>query len=323
VKGILSSGSFFLLQVVIEFEEWDELSYETDFESKKISQIGIVGSGTMGAGIAQVAAQAGYQVALWDLNEELVQRGLASIQKNIIQQVQKGKITSETANQCLQRIKTTTSLAMLGSSDYIIESVIEKLEVKKGLFKELDGFCPPETILATNTSGLSITELASATNRQDRVIGTHFFIPPPRMEPVEVVQGYHTSEATLLETEKLLISLGKTVIKVKDSPLFVFNRIMNPMINEAIFVLQEGLATAEDIDKVMKLAGHHPIGPLALADVCGLDVVLMVGETLFRDTGDTKYRTPGLLRQLVSAGHLGRKTGKGFFDYASQPKNDN
>ncbi|GAB6155207.1 3-hydroxybutyryl-CoA dehydrogenase [Desulfosporosinus burensis] len=277
--------------------------------------IGIVGSGTMGAGIAQVAAQAGYEVFLWDLNEELVQSGLASIQKSLNMIAQKGETTVETAKQCLERINTTTNLANLSSSDFIIESVIEKLEIKKSLFKKLDGLCPPETILATNTSGLSITELAAATNRQEKVIGTHFFIPPPRMEPVELVQGYHTSEATLKETEKLLISFGKTVIKVKDSPLFVFNRIINPMINEAIFVLQEGLATAEDIDKVMKLAGHHPIGPLALADFCGLDVVLMVSETLFRDTGDTKYRTPVLLRQLVSAGHLGRKTGKGFFEY--------
>ncbi|KJR48301.1 3-hydroxybutyryl-CoA dehydrogenase [Desulfosporosinus sp. I2] len=277
--------------------------------------IGIVGSGTMGAGIAQVAAQAGYEVFLWDLNEELVQSGLANIQKSLNMIAQKGETTVETAKQCLERINTTTNLANLSSSDFIIESVIEKLEIKKSLFKKLDGLCPPETILATNTSGLSITELAAATNRQEKVIGTHFFIPPPRMEPVELVQGYHTSEATLKETEKLLISFGKTVIKVKDSPLFVFNRIINPMINEAIFVLQEGLATAEDIDKVMKLAGHHPIGPLALADFCGLDVVLMVSETLFRDTGDTKYRTPVLLRQLVSAGHLGRKTGKGFFEY--------
>ncbi len=277
--------------------------------------IGIVGSGTMGAGIAQVAAQSGYEVFLWDLNEELVQSGLANIQKSLYMLAQKGKTTVETAEQCLERIHTTTNLANLSSSDFVIESVIENLEIKTSLFKKLDGLCPPETILATNTSGLSITELAAATNRPEKVIGTHFFIPPPRMEPVELVQGYHTSEATLKKTEKLLISFGKTVIKVKDSPLFVFNRIINPMINEAIFVLQEGLATAEDIDKVMKLAGHHPIGPLALADFCGLDVVLMVSETLFRDTGDTKYRTPVLLRQLVSAGHLGRKTGKGFFEY--------
>lgn len=289
---------------------------KTNFKQREIRRIGVAGSGAMGSGIAQVAAQAGYQVTLWDLNEELVQRGFARIEQNLTLLVQKGKIASEVPAQCLQLIQTTSNLAVLGSSDYIIEAVIENMDVKKGLFKELDGICLPDVILATNTSGLSITELASVTNRQEKVIGTHFFIPPPRMEPVEVVRGYHTSEVTLLATEELLLSFGKTVIKVKESPLFVFNRIMAPMINEAIFVLQEGLAAAEDIDRVMKLAAHHPIGPLALADVIGLDVVLMVAETLFRDTGDTKYRPPVLLRQLVKAGHFGRKTGKGFFDYA-------
>lgn len=281
----------------------------------RIRRVGVVGAGAMGWGIAQVALEAGYTVTLWDLTEELAARGLSNIQRNLQRLAAKGKLMSGTPLALLNRISLTTDLGDLEASDYIIEAIIEKMEVKKAVYEKLDAICPPEVIFASNTSGLSITEIASATQRADRVICTHFFNPPPRMEGVEVVRGYHTSDATFAKTEKLLISFGKTVIEVKESPLFVVNRILIPMITEAIFVLEEGLASESDIDQAMKLAAHHPIGPLALADFIGLDVVLMVGETLFLETGDSKYRIPGLLRQMVRAGQLGRKTGQGFFDY--------
>ncbi|MGQ9823939.1 MAG: 3-hydroxybutyryl-CoA dehydrogenase [Desulfotomaculales bacterium] len=277
--------------------------------------IGVLGAGIMGAGIAQVAARAGYNVILRDLNDEFVSRGLNNIAKNLNRDVEKNRLTEKEAGEIRGRIKGTTDLADLAGADFIIEAVVEQMELKKEVYRELDKISPDNVIFASNTSGLSITEMASVTGRPDRFIGMHFFNHVPVMKLVEVIKGAKTSAETERVTVELAQKMGKEPILVNEAPLFVVNRILIPMINEAIFVLMEGVASAEDIDKGMKLGANHPIGPLALADLIGLDTLLFITETIYRETGDSKYRPCPLLRKMVRAGQLGRKTGKGFFTY--------
>ncbi|MBF7084312.1 3-hydroxybutyryl-CoA dehydrogenase [Desulfallas sp. Bu1-1] len=276
--------------------------------------IGVIGAGTMGSGIAQVAACAGYQVILTDIQKEFVDRGLDNIRKSLERLSAKGKIKDSVAA-VMDRFTARTGLEDLERVDLVFEVIIENMEKKKDLYREIDRICGPEVVFCSNTSGLSITEMASATKRPDRMIGTHFFNPVPVMELVEIIRGLDTSDETYMMAKKLCESFGKKTITVNEAPLFAVNRILVPMINEAIFVLQEGIASKEDIDLGMKLGANHPIGPLALADLIGLDVLLMVMETLYTETADSKYRPATLLRKLVRAGHYGRKTGRGFYEY--------
>lgn len=281
----------------------------------EIKTVGVVGAGTMGAGIAQVAARAGYNVVMRDISEEFVSRGRSVIEKNLDREIKKDKITREQADAILARIKGTTDLADLAPCDFVIEAVIEKMELKKEVFRSLDGICKPEAYFASNTSGLSVTEMAAVTGRPQKFIGMHFFNPVPVMKLVELIKAAETDQETVAVTTELVRSLGKESIMVNEAPLFAVNRILVPMLNEAMFVLMEGVATAEDIDKGMMLGANHPIGPLALCDLIGLDTMLMVCDTLYNETGDSKYRSCPLLRKMVRAGHLGRKTGRGFYQY--------
>ncbi|WP_347491599.1 3-hydroxybutyryl-CoA dehydrogenase [Desulfoscipio sp. XC116] len=278
--------------------------------------IGVVGAGTMGNGIAQVAAKAGYQVIMRDITDAFVNRGLSVIEKNLARDVKKQRMTPEDASQTLGRIKGTTLLNDLADCDFIIEAVIEKMELKRELYGDLDQICKPETYFASNTSGLSVTEMAAVTKRANKFIGMHFFNPVPVMKLVELIRAAETDDDTVKITRELVQQMGKESIMVNEAPLFAVNRILVPMLNEAMFVLMEGVATAEDIDKGMMLGANHPIGPLALSDLIGLDTLLMVCDTLYMETGDSKYRSCPLLRKLVRAGHLGRKTGRGFYNYS-------
>ncbi len=281
----------------------------------EIKIIGVVGAGTMGSGIAQAAAEAGFDVIMRDIEDDYVQRGMSAINKNLRRAVDKGKKSKEEAEEITGRIRGTTSLDELGQVNLVIEAVIENMDLKKELYEALDRVCPPETVIASNTSGLSITEMASATKRPDKVVGMHFFNPVPVMKLVEVIMGAETSDQTFQLIMDMARKMGKEPIAVNEAPLFVVNRILVPMINEAAYVLMEGVAGAEDIDKGMMLGANHPIGPLALGDLVGLDVLLAVQDSLYKETGDSKYRTCPLIRKMVRAGHLGRKSGKGFYSY--------
>jgi len=275
----------------------------------------VIGAGTMGAGIVQTFAEAGFEVVMRDLKEEFINRGYGSIEKNLSRAAAKGKITEERKAEILKNITTTTYLDMARDADIVIEAAVENMRIKKEIFAELDEICKQGCILATNTSSLSITEVAGATNRPDKVIGMHFFNPVPVMKLVEVIKGIATSEETKDKVVGMAKSLGKDPVEVEEAPGFVVNRILIPMINEAVGVLADGVATAEDIDTAMKLGANHPLGPLALGDLVGNDVCLAIMETLYSEFGDSKYRPHPLLRKMVRAGYLGRKTGKGFFDY--------
>lgn len=281
-----------------------------------MKKIGVLGTGTMGAGIIQVLAQNGYEVAVRARRQETIDKGIAGIAKNLDKLVAKEKITAADKDATLARISSSTELDIMKDVDLIIEAAVEDMEMKKALFAELDAICKPEAILATNTSALSITEIAAATKRPDKVVGMHFFNPVPAMKLVEIVKGLTTSEETRAVVVELATKLGKTPVDVAEAPGFVVNRILIPMINEAAGVLADGVANAEGIDDAMKLGANHPIGPLALGDLIGLDVCLAIMETLYREFGDTKYRPHPLLRKMVRGNKLGRKTGVGFFDYS-------
>jgi len=283
-----------------------------------MKKIGVLGTGTMGAGIIQVLAQNGYEVVLRARRQTSVDKGIATIEKNLDRLIAKEKMTADEKAVIMGRIQGSTDIAIIKDADLVIEAATEDMEAKKALFAELNELCKPETIIATNTSSLSITEIASATKRADKVIGMHFFNPVPMMKLVEIIKGLATSEETKNTIVKLTEALGKTPVQVEEAPGFVVNRILIPMINEAIGILADGVAKAEDIDEAMKLGANHPMGPLALGDLIGLDVCLAIMEVLYTEFGDTKYRPHPLLRKMVRAGKLGRKSGVGFFDYSNK-----
>lgn len=278
-------------------------------------KVGVIGAGTMGNGIAQVFAQYGHEVILCDQSEEVLERAKFTMEKSLKRIYAKERKTDQDVADTLNQISFTINIETMQDRELVVEAVAENMEVKKDVFRKLDVICPHGTLLATNTSGLSVTEIAAATERADKVVGTHFFNPPPIMKLVEVVTGEETSDETVKAIREICGDIGKEVIQTADSPLFIVNRILVPMLNEAMFVYQEGLATKEDIDNGMKLGTSQPIGPLALADLIGLDTLLFVCETLHEETGDSKYRVPQILRKKVRAGHLGRKSGLGFYEY--------
>ncbi len=280
-----------------------------------MKKIGVLGTGTMGAGIIQVLAQNGYEVVLRARRQTSVDNGIATVTKNLEKMVKKEKITAAEKDEILGRVEGSTDISIVKDADLIIEAATENLEAKKALFKELDELCKPDAIIATNTSALSITEIAAATNRPDKVIGMHFFNPVPAMKLVEIVKGLTTSEETRETILELTKALKKTPVDVAEAPGFVVNRILIPMINEAVGILADGVADAEGIDTAMQLGANHPMGPLALGDLIGLDVCLAIMETLYTEFGDTKYRPHPLLRKMVRGNKLGRKTKVGFYDY--------
>ena len=281
----------------------------------EINRIGVVGAGTMGNGIAQAFAVCGYGVTMTDVSDAAVARGMKAIDGSLERLVKKEKLTAEARSAALGRIQTGTELALLKDADLVIEAATENLGLKLKLFAQLSELARPDAIIGTNTSSISITRLAAATNRPGQVIGMHFFNPVPVMQLIELIRGLQTSDATYAAVEAVAKKIGKTPVKVKNSPGFVVNRMLCPMINEAIYTLAEGLASAEDIDAAMKLGANHPIGPLALCDLIGLDVELAVMNVLFEGFKDPKFRPAPLLVEMVEAGYLGRKSGRGFFSY--------
>ncbi len=280
-----------------------------------ISKVGVIGAGIMGNGIAQAFAVAGYDVIMRDLTEDFVARGMTTIQKSLDRLVARDKLSAEDRDAAMGRIATTTSLEPLADRDLVVEAILEVADAKVELFRELDGICRPDAILATNTSSISVTKIAAASHAPQRVIGMHFFNPVPMMRLVEIIRALQTADAVCQTVEAVSRSVGKTPHIVKDSYGFVVNRVLVPMINEAINCLYEGLAEADHIDDVMKLGANHPMGPLALADLIGLDVILNIMETLYQGFEDPKYRPSPLLKQMVDAGYLGRKSGRGFHTY--------
>lgn len=281
-----------------------------------IETIGVIGAGTMGNGIAQVCAMAGYHVVLKDVTDELLERGLKTIDKSLSRFVEKGKLTAEQKAAALKNIGTTRAAQTLARCDFVIEAASENFEIKKALFQELDSISRADVIWASNTSSISITKLAAQTRRADTFIGMHFMNPVPLMTLVEIIRGLATSDETYATTRALSEKLGKVPCEVNDSPGFVSNRVLMPMINEAIYCLMEGVGKPEAIDTVMKLGMNHPLGPLALADLIGLDVCLDILEVLYDGFADSKYRPCPLLKKMVAAGRLGRKSGRGFYEYA-------
>ena len=280
-----------------------------------MTKVCIIGAGTMGAGIAQAFASQGFEVVLKDINAELVAQGTSIIDRNLSRMVARNKISQEAADASLARITGTTDIEAVRDVDLVVEAAVESMAIKKQIFQELDQVCKADTIFATNTSSLSITEVAASTGRPDKVIGMHFFNPAPVMKLVELIKGITTSDATLDTVKAITADIGKTAVEVAEAPGFVVNRILIPMVNEAVGILAEGVASANDIDEAMKLGANHPMGPLALGDLIGLDVCLAVMEVLQEEFGDIKYRPHPLLRKYVRGGLLGRKSGQGFYQY--------
>ncbi len=278
-------------------------------------KIMVLGAGTMGAGIVQTAAQAGFEVIVRDIKQEFVDKGIASIDKILGKNVDKGKMTAKDKAAVMGRISGTVDMAAAADCDLVIEAALEVMEIKKTIFKELDTICKPSCILASNTSALSVTEIAAATGRADKVIGMHFFNPVPAMKLVEIIRGANTSQETYDAIKDLSEKMGKAPVEINEAPGFVVNRLLIPMLNEGMYALMEGVASADDIDTSMKFGAGHPMGPLALADMIGLDICLKIMETLYKEFGDPKYRPCPLLVKMVRAGKLGRKTGEGFFAY--------
>jgi len=278
-------------------------------------KIMVLGAGTMGAGIVQNAAQSGFEVVLRDIKQEFVDKGIAGIDKLLGKNVDKGKMTAEDKAAVMGRITGTVDMAVAADCDLIIEAAVEIMEIKKSIFKELDSICKPSCILASNTSALSLTEIGAATGRADKVIGMHFFNPVPAMKLVEIIRGASTSQETYDAIKDLATKMGKAPVEINEAPGFVVNRLLIPMLNEGMYALMEGVANAADIDTSMKFGAGHPMGPLALADMIGLDICLKIMETLYKEFGDPKYRPCPLLAKMVRANKLGRKTGEGFFVY--------